>query len=73
MQWATLAAIYFIAWWITLFAVLPLGVESQGSDAADGTDPGAPTQPRLPRKVAITTVLAIPAAALIYWFIRYAV
>ena len=37
-------AIYFLIWWITLFAVLPFGVRSQheGEDFAQGTDPGAP-------------------------------
>ena len=29
MSYATLFAIYAIAWWLSLFAVLPLGVKSQ--------------------------------------------
>ncbi len=75
MQYGTMAAIYFIMWWITLFAVLPLGVQSQheGPGAVEGTDLGAPIQPQMLRKVLITTVLALPGTALIYWFIRYGV
>jgi predicted secreted protein len=52
-------AIYFLIWWITLFAVLPWGVRAQGQDdAAPGTDPGAPTVPRLGAKLIWTTVVA---------------
>ena len=29
MSYVTLFAMYAIAWWLTLFAVLPLGVKSQ--------------------------------------------
>ena len=37
-------AIYFIVWWVVLFAVLPFGVRSQHEEGggAEGTDPGAP-------------------------------
>ena len=45
MAWTTIAAIYFIMWWIVLFAVLPWGVRSQtehGEEVPPGTDPGAP-------------------------------
>ena len=40
-------AIYFVIWWIVLFAVLPWGVRSQheSGDSAPGTDPGAPAMP----------------------------
>ena len=35
-------ALYFIIWWLTLFAILPLGVRSQheAGEVADGTEPG---------------------------------
>ena len=73
MQFGTLAAIYFIVWWTTLFAVLPLGVQSQheGPDRAEGTDPGAPLNPHMRRKVLLTSVLAVPGTALVYGFIRF--
>jgi predicted secreted protein len=56
MQIATSIAIYFLIWWIVLFAVLPWGVRSQGEEGAPGTDPGAPTVPRLGAKLLWTTI-----------------
>jgi len=53
---ATGIAIYFLIWWIVLFAVLPWGVRSQGEEGAPGTDPGAPTVPRLGAKLLWTTI-----------------
>jgi predicted secreted protein len=58
MQVATAIAIYFLIWWIMLFAVLPWGVRSQGQEGAPGTDPGAPTVPRLKAKLLWTTIAA---------------
>lgn len=70
----TAAVIYFTIWWIVLFAVLPWGVRSQGEDAniVAGTDPGAPTAPRLVVKVLWTSaisavVLAFVLALFAYW------
>jgi predicted secreted protein len=51
-------AIYFLIWWVTLFAVLPWGVQAQGDEGAPGTDPGAPQLPRLWLKLIWTTVVA---------------
>ena len=60
MQITTAIAIYFLIWWITLFAVLPFGVRSQheGEDYAQGTDPGAPIMHGIGRKLVWTTVVA---------------
>ena len=43
---STAIAIYFLIWWIVLFAVLPWGVRAQGEEGAPGTDPGAPRVPQ---------------------------
>lgn len=55
---SALVAIYFVVWWIVLFAVLPFGVRSQHEDgpSAEGTDPGAPVMARMARKLLWTTV-----------------
>ena len=58
MALSTAIAIYFLIWWITLFAVLPWGVRAQGEDGAPGTDPGAPRVPHLRTKLIWTTVAA---------------
>jgi hypothetical protein len=66
-------ALYFIVWWLTLFAVLPLWVRGQheGGDVVAGTEPGAPVSPLMLRKLALTTVLAAPAAAAIWALISW--
>ena len=53
-------AIYIVIWWTVLFAVLPIGVRTQGEDGAivPGTPESAPTAPRLLRVVLITTAIA---------------
>ena len=58
MAVATAIAIYFLIWWIMLFAVLPWGVRAQGEEGAPGTDPGAPAVPRLKAKLLWTTIAA---------------
>lgn len=60
MSWTTALAIYFIIWWIVLFAVLPIGVRSQAEsgDVVPGSDPGAPAIPNLKMKLAWTTAVA---------------
>jgi predicted secreted protein len=69
MAISTAIAIYFLIWWIVLFAVLPWGVRAQGETGAAGTDPGAPLVPRLAAKLIWTTVVAtaiFAASAYVY-------
>ncbi|HEX5281541.1 MAG TPA: DUF1467 family protein [Micropepsaceae bacterium] len=53
-------AVYFVIWWVALFAVLPFGVQSQRelNDIVPGTEPGAPARPRILMRVAANTVLS---------------
>jgi predicted secreted protein len=53
-------AIYFVLWWLVLFAVLPWGIRSQheSGNVEPGTDPGAPLRPLLLRKAIATTVVS---------------
>ena len=68
MSVTTAVAIYFLIWWITLFAVLPFGVHRQDEDGAiaPGTDPGAPAIPRLGLKLLWTTGVASAIFGLCY-------
>ena len=65
MATSTALAIYFLIWWLVLFAVLPWGVRAQGEEAAPGTDPGAPLVPHLKAKLLWTTLVASAVFALI--------
>ncbi len=53
-------AIYFVLWWIVLFAVLPFGVRSQieAGEHVEGSDPGAPAVPMMLRKLFWTTLVS---------------
>ncbi len=68
MQLSTAIAIYFLIWWLTLFAVLPWGVRSQheSGDMVPGTDPGAPTIPRVWWKLLWTTIVSAVIFAILY-------
>jgi predicted secreted protein len=61
-------AIFFLIWWIVLFAVLPWGVRSQHEEGAiaPGTDPGAPAMPRLKRTLVWTTIVSVVVFAACY-------
>jgi predicted secreted protein len=67
----TALAIYFVIWWVVLFAVLPWGVRSQheAGQMTPGTDPGAPVLPNLRRKLVWTTIVATMVFAA--WFVVY--
>jgi len=71
MSLATAIAIYFIIWWVVLFAVLPWGIRSQreSGDVIRGTDPGAPHIPRLASKFVYTTIIA--AFVFMLWYALY--
>ncbi len=68
MSVTTAIAIYFLIWWLVLFAVLPWGVRSQeeSGDVSRGTDPGAPAIPRLKAKLLWTTATATALFGLCY-------
>ena len=66
MTWTTGFAIYFLIWWVTLFAVLPFGVRSQHeTEITPGTDPGAPVVPRILLKLVWTTLVAAVIFAIV--------
>ena len=76
MNWTGAIALYFIIWWLTLFAVLPIGVRSQeeAGEIVPGSEIGAPAKARMGFKVLLTTAISIPiflavwyGAALIPW------
>jgi predicted secreted protein len=59
MTWFTGVVLYILIWWIALFAVLPFGTRPVAEpDEATGWR-GAPEQPRMWRKVVITTIVAM--------------
>lgn len=74
MNLAWVLSIYFVTWWLVLFAILPIGIRSHeeaGIEHVPGCDPGAPFQPRLRRKFVTTTwvsALLVGALWLAFFF-----
>jgi predicted secreted protein len=66
-------AIYVVLWWTVLFAVLPIGVRTQGEDGSvvPGTPASAPTAPRLLRIVLLTTLVSTLIFAGVWAAVRY--
>ncbi|MEI2301690.1 DUF1467 family protein [Ensifer sp. MJa1] len=62
-------AIYFIIWWITLFAVLPLGVRTQAEEnsVVPGSVESAPAKFNAKRVVVLTTIIA--AVIQLAWYV----
>jgi predicted secreted protein len=61
-------AVYFTAWWVCLFAVLPFGVRNHdeaSESLPEGADPGAPVAPLLAKKALATTLLAAIVYAIV--------
>ena len=68
MDWFGTAVVFAIVWWLILFMVLPFGA-APPDEVEPGMATSAPAKPRMPVKLAITTVLAALVTALIVWLI----
>ncbi len=73
MAIGTILAIYFIIWWVVLFAVLPWGVHSQDESGVvePGTEPGAPAVHLVWMKLLWTTLIASAVFAICYALYRF--
>jgi predicted secreted protein len=60
MTWVSVAALYFILWWIVLFATLPFGLKTQDEDeeVTLGTVSSAPKGPHMLRAFVRTTIVS---------------
>jgi predicted secreted protein len=67
-------AIYLTIWWVTLFAILPLGVRSHaemGIEVPGGGDPASPVEPKLKRKFFTTTWVAAILFAILWAVLKF--
>jgi len=72
MELITGFAIYFIIWWLVLFITLPFRMKSQleTGEVIEGTDPAAPANPQLARRLTWNTIISLGVFGL-YWFVVY--
>lgn len=69
MSWVLAVAVFFIVWWVTLFAVLPFSLRTQheDGDVTLGTVKSAPRGPHVFRAMVRTTIITIVLFAI--WYI----
>jgi predicted secreted protein len=58
MNWFTAVVLFVVIWWTALFAVLPIGTKPVHQPDEKSGWRGAPEQPRILRKVIVTTIVA---------------
>ena len=59
-------------WWIIFFSILPVGIISNKEvfrDSIEGTDPGAPKNPKIGKKFFITTIITSTLFLMIYYIV----
>jgi len=69
MSGFTMFAYYVLFWWVTLFAVLSIGLKTQdeAGEVTRGTDPSAPAKLRLWRTLLLNTVVSACLFGLWYY------
>lgn len=73
MSLVSLIAIYFVVWWVVLFAVLPWGTRTQEEEGEIvlGTVHSAPTRPMLLKKTLATTIVAAIVVGALWLAVDY--
>lgn len=73
MAFGSGVAIYFVIWWVTLFAVLPFGVRTQeeAGEVVPGAPASAPAQTAIVAIIVRNTILASLVFAGVYWLLVY--
>lgn len=68
MGWISGTAIFFIIWWVVLFAALPIGLRTQqdDEDVTLGTTPSAPRGPHMARALVLTTIISVVVFGALY-------
>ncbi len=73
MAGITAFAIYFIMWWVLLFATLPFGHRTQDEegDITLGTVSSAPAKPWMLRKILVNTVVTSVVFTAFWYAVKY--
>ncbi len=73
MNWVLVAAIFFIAWWVVLFSVLPFSLHTQDEDGEVtlGTVKSAPRGPHVRRAMLRTTAITLVLFAVWYGAVEF--
>ena len=66
----TIIVTFVLTWWVVIFAVLPFG-NAPDANPAVGHDPSAPANPRIHRKILITTIISLVITAILVCIIHF--
>ncbi|WP_119458620.1 DUF1467 family protein [Rhodospirillaceae bacterium SYSU D60014] len=69
MNWLSGLFVYLIIWWVVLFTVLPWGVRVP-EEPEEGHASSAPENPRLWKKVLVTSVVSLLVWLLVYYIME---
>ncbi len=61
MSWVSIIAVYFVVWWVMLFAVLPFLTRTQAEEGSivPGTMPSAPARPFFLKAAIATSIVSV--------------
>ncbi len=68
--------IYVMIWWVVFFSILPVGIKSNNKtfkETLEGSDPGAPKNPKIAKKFLITTIITSILFIMIYYLVNIGV
>ena len=63
--------VFVCLWWIVFFAMLPTDVNREKKDNIEGVDPGAPENPKILKKIVISTAITSIIFIIIYLLVKY--
>ena len=63
--------IFVILWWIIFFSLLPIDVNRKRQDIVKGTDPGAPENPKMLKKIILSTLITSLIFFILYLLVKY--
>ncbi len=63
--------IFVILWWIVFFSLLPIDVNRKRQDIIKGTDPGAPENPKMLKKIILSTLITSLIFIILYLLVKY--
>lgn len=67
MSLFSMLVVFILIWWVTLFAILPIGVQGQAEsgEVVKGSEPGAPVKSEMKKKFMTTTIVTFIIWAII--------
>ena len=63
--------VFVCLWWIVFFAMLPIDVNREKKYNIEGVDPGAPENPKILKKIVLSTAITSIIFIIVYLLVKY--